>query len=358
MNDSIPTVSVIIPCRNEAKYIESCLNSVLTQKEPPGGFEVIVADGMSDDGTRDILKQFALKYSNLLVVDNIQKHTSSALNLAIKRSRGSVIIRMDAHHRFAEDYIVKSVETLQATGCDNVGGAMFLEGNTYIQSAIANAFHSPFAVGGATWHNPNYEGFVDTVFGGVFNREAFEKYGYFDEELVRNQDDEFNLRIVRNGGKIWQSPKIRSWYTPRNSLISLFKQYRQYGYWKVRVIQKHKLPASIRHLVPGLFVFSLILTAFLSAIGFLGSLFSDNAILSFLLKANSLTFSSILSLYISFIATASVLTVRRTTWKFLPILPTVFFCYHVGYGLGFLEGLLDFVIFKRKSATSKTALTR
>src|SRR5262249_1078406 len=139
-------------------------------------------------------------------------------------------------------------------GADNVGGPWIARADGYVGLAIAAAFQSSFAVGGARGHNPEYEGKVDTVYLGCWRREIFDRIGFFDEELVRNQDDEFNLRIVRSGGGVWQSPKIQSWYTPRASLRDLCRQYSQYGYWKLRVIQKHRLPASMRHIVPAGFV--------------------------------------------------------------------------------------------------------
>ena len=202
--------------------------------------------------------------------------------------------------------------------------------------AVAAAYHSPFSVGGARFHDVNYEGWVDTVTYGCWRRKAFEKFGYFDEELVRNQDDEHNLRIIRGGGKIYQSPKIRSWYRPRGSLTALFKQYMQYGYWKVRVIQKHKLPASWRHLVPGGFVFTLILLCLLTLFGLVLSLLdatTDHGLLTTdLLRLPGGLLVGLLALYGLSAVCASVLTAAKSEWKLLPILPAVFACYHFGYG--------------------------
>jgi hypothetical protein len=170
----------------------------------------------------------------------------------------------------------------------------------------------------------------------------FDKIGLFDEQLIRNQDDEFNLRLIRAGGKIWQSPLIKSWYKPRPSLESLFDQYKQYGYWKVRVLQKHKIPASLRHLVPGVFVGALaVLTALLA--------FSTTAALLWMILTVS---------YLVCNAAASLITARRGGWSLLIILPIVFGCYHFAYGWGFLRGFLDFVILRRKPNLQYTTLTR
>ena len=261
---SSPSVSVVIPCRNEKDHIEACVRSILTQEPPPGGFEVILADGMSDDGTRDILKGLIEQDSHVHIVDNPGQIVSTGLNAAIRAARGKIIIRMDAHTEYATNYICQCLAVLQETGAANVGGPWIAKGKGLLGRAIAAAFQSPFAIGGAKGHDPGYEGLLDTVYLGCWPRELFDRIGFFDEELVRNQDDEFNLRLTRAGEKIWQSPRIRSWYTPRESLSALFRQYLQYGYWKVRVMQKHRMPASVRHLIPGFFVASLVLLPLLA----------------------------------------------------------------------------------------------
>jgi hypothetical protein len=199
-----------------------------------------------------------------------------------------------------------------------------------------------FGAGGALFHNVNYEGCVDTVTYGCWPREVFDRIGLFDEELGRNEDDEFNFRLMRAGGKIWQSPRIKSWYHPRKSLRSLFRQQMQYGYWKVRVIQKHKIPSSIRHVVPACFVLALIVLG-LSAPWWRLALWG---------------WVGLAGLYLMCTFLASVLTAARVDWRLLPILPAVFACYHFGYGYGFLRGILDFILLKRAPAHAYTKLTR
>lgn len=412
-------VSVIVPCRNEAAHIEACVRSLLAQEPPQGGFEVVIADGMSDDGTREILEKAGSReqgaadrgqrtedsdpaagaipspggegqgegepaasahqlssvtlhppFGNsdlpatsqpplLRVIENPGRIVSKGLNAAIRAARGDIIVRMDAHTEYAPDYVRQCVAILQETGADNVGGPARTKADTYLQKAVAAAYHSPFAVGGARFHDVDYEGLVDTVTYGCWRKEAFERFGYFDEELVRNQDDEHNLRIIRSGGKIWQSPKIKSWYRPRGSLGALFKQYMQYGYWKVRVIQKHKLPASWRHLVPGAFVLTLIVLFLLSAFSFLlPALRLPISIFSFQLSAFSLCFLAALLSYLFAVLLASVHTAWKSEWRLFPVLPLIFPCYHIGYGWGFLRGVWDFVIRRRSAADSFTQLTR
>jgi succinoglycan biosynthesis protein ExoA len=342
MQDSFPTVSVVVPCRNEREHIEKCIRSLWTQKTPAGGFEIIVVDGMSDDGTREILTRLAMEDPRVRVIDNPMRTTPYGMNAGIRIARGSYIAIMGAHNRYAPDYLYCSLEVLAETGADNVGGAMMCEANAAIQRAIAVSHHSPFCVGGAKWHNVNYEGPADTVFGGVYRREVFERIGLFDEELVRNQDDEFNLRLNRAGGTIWQSPRIKSWYSPRNSLSALFRQYLQYGYWKVRVIQKHRLPASVRHLIPGAFVFCLLAMPLASIYWPLAMWFWMVMVAAYLLASTA----------------ASALASSRSSWRLFPVLPAVFACYHIAYGVGFLRGLVDFVLLRRSANRASTPLTR
>ena len=337
-----PLVSVVVPCRNEIHYIEDTLRSILAQEKPAGGFEVIVAEGMSDDGTREILLRLAQEHPCLRIVENSRGIVSTGLNAAIQVARGQIIMRMDAHTRYASDYIKNCVSVLRSTGADNVGGAWIAEGEGIVSRAIAAAFASPFSFGGNRGHNSRYEGPVDTVYLGCWPRDIFERMGYFDEELIRNQDDEFNLRITRASGKIWQSPKIKSWYTPRNSIATLFKQYMQYGYWKVRVIKKHRLPASWRHLVPAALLLSLV---FLAAVG---PWFS----------VARLALIIVVSLYALSTLLASVAIAAQNEWRMLPLLPLVFACYHFGYGYGFLRGLWDFIVFRRPPSKAYTALSR
>jgi glycosyltransferase involved in cell wall biosynthesis len=337
-----PRISIIVPCLNEARHIRHCIESVLRQEEPEGGFEVIVADGLSGDGTRDTLSALARQDSRLRLVDNPGKIASTALNVAIGEARGSIIVRVDAHTEYSQDYVKNCVSALESTSADNVGGAARTKATNYLQAAVSAAYHCPLVVGGARFHNVDYEGYVDTVVYGCWRRSAFERFGYFDEELIRNQDDEFNLRIIRNGGRIWQSAKIKSWYRPRTSLRALFKQYAQYGYWKVRVIQKHHLPASWRHLVPGAFVLALGTLSVLA-------LFSLRAFWIWL---------AVLAAYALLCLAASFSSASRSGWKLLPVLPAVVGCYHFGYGYGFLRGLLDFVIRGRANIPSFSTLTR
>ena len=339
--DPNPLISIVIPCRNEREHIGDCLRSIFAQDHVPGGFEIILADGMSDDGTREIVDRIAVRDGRLKVIDNPARITSRGLNEAIRQARGQYIAIMGAHARYATDYLRASLAVSRASGAENVGGSMVCVGASNPEKAIAIAHHSRFSVGGAHWHNKDYEGLADTVFGGFYRREVFDDIGLFDENLVRNQDDELNLRLTARGGRIWHSTRIKSWYHPRASLAALFQQYLQYGYWKVRVMQKHQKLSSVRHLVPGVFVGSLMALP----------------LFAILHVAALALFLFLIGLYVGCNLCASLICARQRG-AVLPMLPLVFACYHFGYGLGSICGLLDFVILKRGPSRAFTQLTR
>jgi hypothetical protein len=276
------------------------------------------------------------------MVDNPEGIVSTGLNRAIRQAQGKIIIRMDGHTTYARDYVRRCVEVLSETHADNVGGPWVARGEGIIGRAIAAAFGSGFAAGGARSHDCQYEGIVDSVYLGCWRRELFERVGFFDETLVRNQDDEFNLRITRQGGAVWQSPRIKSVSSSRTSLRGLFKQYLQYGYWKVRVLQKHKIPASVRHLVPAAFLIAL----------------AGLPVMALWFEVVWWFWGGLLSLYMTLLLLASIVTASRQGSELLLYLPLVFACFHIGYGLGFLHGILDFVMLRRGGDSRYGALTR
>jgi glycosyltransferase involved in cell wall biosynthesis len=335
-------VTAIVPCRNERNSIERCVSSILGQETCGGGIEVIVVDGLSDDGTPVILDKMAAEYPSLRVLTNPKRTMPAGVNIGIRAARGRYIAIMGAHNRYAADYLRQSVHVLEETNADNVGGSMFCEGRSHVQRAIALAHHSKFSVGGAKWHNPDYEGPAETVFGGVYRREVFERIGLFDEELVRNQDDELNLRLVQSGGRIWHSPRIQSWYSPRPTMMALFWQYVQYGYWRVRVIQKRKAAASSRQFIPGAFVFLLL------SLPFTGIWW----------QVAFWVWIGLVVTYLVLSITVSTGIAAREGWRFLCTLPVVFACYHIGYGVGTLRGIVDFILLKRAPSKSYSKLTR
>lgn len=321
---SAPAVSVIVPCRNERPHLAAFLREVLGQRDVAGGFEVLVADGGSTDGSREFLAAAAASDPRITLIDNPAGTVSPGLNAAIRAARGAIIARMDVHTRYADDYLATCVAVLAATGAANVGGPARTAAAGFLPRAIAAAYASPFAVGGARFHDPDYAGEVDTVPYGCWRRATLVASGGFDEALVRNQDDELNLRLRRAGGVIWQSPAIRSWYHPRGSLRALFRQYFQYGFWKVHVIRKHRLPASWRHLVPG--------TAVAAGLALsVAAPWSAPAALALALAVAA---------WLALAVPAGVLAARAAgDLRLAAVLPVVFAVYHAAYGLGFLRGL-------------------
>ena len=348
-------ISVVIPCRNEKRHISTFLDSLLQQELEPGwNLEIIVADGMSDDGTRAVLDDYARESEHVRVIDNPGRIVSTALNAAIAAARGDIVIRMDAHTWYAPDYIRECVRALRQSGADNVGGPWIARGQGVVGEAIAAAFHSRFCVGGGKAHDPAYEGEIDTVYLGCWAKAAFERFGGFDSTLVRNQDDEFNFRMRRLGGRIWQSPRIRSEYVPRGSLRALFRQYFQYGFWRVAVIRKYRALASWRHAVPALFVGGILCSLLAAGIA---ALFNTATASSIAAMATAVVLIYGFACVIAAVALAG--SVHRRALLLVPIVISV---YHVAYGLGTLFGLAHLAVnFGQSHAPEHplfTALTR
>lgn len=257
-----PYVTVIMPIKNEAEFIRRSLGAVLAQDYPPDWMEVFVVDGMSTDRTYEIVKQVVAESNRerIQLLENEGGIVPVGMNLAIGKAKGEVIIRVDGHTIIAPDYVRQCVLALRRTGADNVGGRMNAVGATIFGRVVALATSSPFGVGGARFHYSNQEEWTDTAYMGAWHRGVFEEIGLFDEELVRNQDDEFSYRLRSAGGKILLSPRINSEYTVRGTPWSLLKQYFQYGFWKVLVLQKHALQMRSRQFVPPAFVLALTLS--------------------------------------------------------------------------------------------------
>jgi len=335
-NEPLPTVTVVIPIRNEERYIAQCLKSVADQDYPAYRLEILVVDSMSDDRSREIVVEFGAKYPHIRLLDNPRRIASTALNIGIENASGDVIVRVDGHCVLEPDYISQCVRYLQKTGADNVGGLMRAVGESYVGKAIALVTSSPFGIGYSKFHYSQEEQYVDTVYLGAFRREVFDKVGLFDEELVRNQDYELNYRIRASGGKIFLTPAIKSWYITRNSLLGFWKQYFYYGFSKVRVLKKHPRSVKLRQLVPPAFV----LTLFTS--GLLG-LFSH--VFFYLLLA-------VLWGYLAIVLFSSFLIARKRRWRYLPVLPVTFISLHLSWGLGFLWSLAR-TMFSRPSPQVK-----
>ncbi len=322
----LPFVSVILPARNEARFIERTLAAVLAQDYPADRLEVLVAEGGSEDGTRRLVEGLCEKDHRLRLIDNPSRIVATGLNRAIRAARGDVIVRVDGHTVIATDYVRHCVAELERTGADNAGGRMRARGMTPFGEAVALATSSRFGVGGAHFHYLEDEAWVDTVYLGAWRREVFARVGLFDEGMVRNQDDEHNYRLRANCGRILLSPKIRSEYFGRSTARSLARQYFQYGLWKVRVLQKHSAMMRPRQFAPPLFVLAL-------GAALIGSLFLPLARLVLVLVAGS---------YLVANSAASIGVAGGHGWRHLARLPLIFAILHLAYGSGFLVGLIRF----------------
>ena len=341
-----PRVSIVMPCRNEAAYIGPCLESVLATDYPLDRIEVLVADGRSDDGTREIVARCAAQHPCVRLLDNPARITPAALNTAIRVATGDVIIRMDAHGVYPRDYVSRLVDALQETGADNVGGVVVTlpADNTPAARAIALAFAHPLGVGNAYFRigvaGPRW---VDTVPFGCFRRELFDRVGMFDEELVRNQDDEFNLRLIGRGGRILLLPDVVSQYYARRSLGAVARMFYQYGYFKPLVARK-AARIMTRQLVPPLFVLSLVATA----------------VLGIWMPAAREAFAGIAGAYAALVLTGAALAARRHGVRCAAALAAVFSVMHVCYGVGYLRGIVDYwsPLRRRARRTATMSLTR
>lgn len=329
-------VSIVIPCRNEENYIEKCIDSMAKQSYGIENIEVLVVDGMSTDNTQEIIKAYSENVPNIKLVINEKKVAPVAMNLGIKKAKGDIIIIFGAHAYMDKDYVKNSVEKLKDDNVAVVGGKIINISETPLAEAISYSMSSPFGVGNALFRYSDKEEFVDTVAFGAYKREVFDTIGLFDEEFVRNQDDELNFRVSKAGFKMLLSPSIESHYYTRGSLGKLWKQYYQYGFWKVRVIQKHKRPPAIRHLIPVMFVSGVVL-------GTIASIFSTILRYAFL---------SVLGLYV-ILAGVYAFKACNKKYKYVPKIMLCFLILHLSYGLGFLEGIYTFHITKNYDRINK-----
>jgi succinoglycan biosynthesis protein ExoA len=322
-------VSVVVPCRNEIRHISAFLDSVFSQELGGIEMEVLIADGMSEDGTRQVLAEFEKKFPALRIMDNPEKIVSTGCNRAIRKARGEIIIRMDVHTLYAPDYVRSCVEVLNETGAGSVGGPALTRADGYVAEAIAHAFHIRFASGGAKYRDPRYEGPVTSVPYGCFRTSTLERIGLYDEDVVCGQDVELNLRIASSGGAVWQSSKIVSWYTPRTSFSKLFRQYFQYGFWKIGILGKYRRIVAWRSLAPASsLVGAAALVSCAAAASLSGSVWWRDLFLTSLLSLAGVYFV---------VSCANAFSVaKREGWRFLPILPVVFVFYQLPYALGSL----------------------
>ena len=346
-----PVVSIIIPCRNEEKFISKCLDSLVSQdylrlrasfaevasatkaEQGFGGqakenLEILVVDGMSEDKTREIIKEYLEKYPFIKLLENPNKFTPFALNIGIKEAKGEIIIRMDAHSTCKKDYVSKCVKYLREYNADNVGGIWKIvpRENNIVAKFIALASSSIFGAGDA-YYRRGYSGkprWVDTVFGGCYKKEVFNKIGLFNEKLRRSQDMEFNLRLKKAGGKILLVPDIVTYYYPSATLMSFLKHNFVDGVWTTYPLKFGIRIFSWRHLAPLVFVMGLLGSFFL---GLFSSFFAALFFLGFFLYLAA-------SFYFSW-----KISIREKNPRYIFLMPLVFMIRHFAYGAGSLYGL-------------------
>ena len=336
-----PLISVIIPCRNEEKFIAKCLDSVIANDYPKDRLEVLVVDGVSEDETRRIVTRYVQQYPFIRLLNNAKKISPVALNIGIKYAKGEIIMRVDAHAIYEKDYISKCVKYLDEYGADNVGGTMITlpRDNTLVGRVIVSALSHRFGVGGSVFRTGSKKPrWVDTVFGGCYKREVFGKVGFFNENLAGNQDLEFNLRLKRVGGKILFHPEIVSYYYTRSGFKSFCKNNFRNSFWAIYSMKfVNHTPFSLRHLVPIAFVLSLIVSAALSV-------FSQIFLWLFLFILGSYALTNV---YFSIKITA-----KEKDFRYLFLMPLIFATLHISYGLGSLWGLLKVI---REQLTQEVA---
>jgi glycosyltransferase involved in cell wall biosynthesis len=320
-----PFISVIVPCYNEEKTIRHLLSAVYEQTYPRAQMELIIADGMSTDRTRELIAEFQKEHSDfqVAVVNNTAKTIPAALNQAIRESRGEIIVRLDAHSKPIPEYVERCVAAHQAGKGNNVGGVWEIHpsAETWIAESISFAAAHPLGVGDAMYRLKASAGAVDTVPFGSFKRSLIEKIGFFDETLLANEDYEFNTRVRESGGVVWLDPLIRSVYFSRSSLAALGAQYWRYGFWKWRMLKRYPHTLRWRQALPPAFVLSLIVLIVLSLV---------LAPIRYLLAAQ-------IFLYLSVLAAVGLKIAAEKRKTFLVVgLPLAIATMHIAWGAGFL----------------------
>jgi cellulose synthase/poly-beta-1,6-N-acetylglucosamine synthase-like glycosyltransferase len=318
-----PFVSVVVPMRNERRYIERCLESLAAQDYPRNAYEVIVVDGASEDGSSAVVESMRDRLPGLRLIENPGRNTARGLNIGLAFARGDYIVRVDAHAAVAPDFLRRGIEALQRTNADVAGGPIETLGDGPSGEAIALAVSSPFGVGNAVFRYSHREQWTDTVAFPAYRRDVFDRIGPF-AEIDGGEDDEFHFRLRDAGGRVLLTPAIRSTYYARRSLRELARQYFGYGTAKVVVLSRHPRRTRLRQLVPSALVLGLAASAILAAFG---GLF----VLPLALLAGS---------YALALIGASAAISRRRGWRHMVRLPFAFACMHLAYGLGFLSGML------------------
>lgn len=336
-------ISVVIPCRNESKHIEECIDAIYSSNGlQKVELNVFVVDGMSDDGTREILQRQMTKYNSLHCIDNKAQTTPNAFNLGIKEMNFDYLMIVGARHILSPNYIQVSLNTLlQNSDIWCVGGQLKYEFTTHKSWVISKAMSTSFGMGLGNFRTLSKSGFTDTVTSPMYPKHVFDQIGLFDEKLKRNQDDDFNYRLTKAGGKIWFSFEISLKYYVRSTFKQASRQFFQYGYWKVFVNRKHKRITSMRQLIPPFFVLFLLLFP----------------LFMYASKYSCIISMSLLGLYAGLNLVFSIIHGELNPGRIIGMAWT-YFIIHLSYGFGYLRGILDFIILRRKPSKQQHVLTR
>lgn len=334
-------LTVVIPCRNEVAYLEECIRAIFDAELPENvAMKVFLVDGMSDDGTRKVILDLQKEFETLELVDNPRQLTPYAFNLGIYAGGTTDFVQIiGARHIISKDYLSRAMEILEqdhSVWC--VGGQIINEFTSYKSKVIATAMSTSFGMGIGNFRTLERSGYTDTVTSPMYPYFVFEKIGFFDEELVRNQDDDFNFRVSNAGGKIYYCHEISLKYYVRGTFKGLWRQFFQYGYWKVYVNQKHKTLTTLRQVVPSLYV------------TYLAIMFPAMLILPMWLAVLPLFAYLTLCLFVSFKNSKQGLKTQDLVATF-PIL-------HLSYGLGYINGLVDFLLLRKKPSVKQKRLSR
>jgi glycosyltransferase involved in cell wall biosynthesis len=271
MSTSLPSVTVMMPVRNEQHHLPKAVESVLAQNYP-GQLEIVLAIGPSIDETKAVASELAKKHPGIKIIENPKGLTTVGLNLAIAEGAGEIIIRVDAHSELAANYISRGVEILLETGSVLVGGIMNARGNSPFQKAVAFGYGSRFGLGGGRYHIGGQAGEAESAYLGIFEAKALKQVGGYNEQIIRGEDWDLAQRLKATGGKVWFSPELEVNYWPRSNIKALAWQFYSTGVWRGELTRKFPSKASLRYFLPPLALLFLTVSALLSVIGLLNQL--------------------------------------------------------------------------------------
>jgi len=340
LTPAAPSLSIIIPALNEHHFIGKCLDSLLQQDYPVDQVEILVIDGRSQDDTRQIVEDYSRRYPQVRLLDNPRKITPAALNVGVRNSRAPIIVRIDAHCEYARDHVSRCVKLLKESGADNAGGALdtVAGADTTIAKAIAYCQGSSFGFGGAKYRQEGGKpGPSDTAAFGTYHRELFDKIGLFDEDLLRNQDFEFNCRIISNGGMVYCDPSIKVTYFSRPTLSTFLKMLGKNSLYHWMMLRKLPKAFRLRHTIPAVFVMMLAVLA-------IGGIFC---------RFSLMALGGLLVVYAAAAAVGAWKVAAKYGAKYFFVMPMIFFLSHLWYGVYTWAGFIKFFLLRHHGAAGQ-----